>query len=122
MFPHPQCPCMQHVCKVKEIKDFFIPLSIHIYQVCFHSSFTFNFIYCRCKSKGNFNYSALKEELITKIMTAWACFKNEQRHNSKVGFEHDSNRKTHNRKKQKRRKRMKSCGMTKTDRWTGMLT
>ena len=23
MFPHPPCPCMQHVCKVKEIKDFF---------------------------------------------------------------------------------------------------
>lgn len=32
-------------------------------------------------------------------MTAWACFKNEQRQNSKVGFEHESNRKTRNRKK-----------------------
>jgi len=63
----------------------------------------------------------LKEELIIKIMTAWACFKNEERQNSKVGFEHESNRKTCNRKKKRRKKRMKSCGMTKTNRWTGML-
>lgn len=48
-------------------------------------------------------------------MTAWVCFKNEHRQNSKVGFEHESNRKTCNRKKKRRRKRMKSCGMTKTD-------
>jgi len=54
-------------------------------------------------------------------MTAWACFNFRQRENSKVGLEHESNRKTRNRKKQRRRKRMKSCGMTKTDRWTGML-
>lgn len=54
-------------------------------------------------------------------MTAWACFKNEERQNSKVGFEHESNRKTCNRKKKRRKKRMKSCGMTKTNRWTGML-
>jgi outer membrane phospholipase A len=54
-------------------------------------------------------------------MTAWAFFKNEHRQNSKVGFEHKSNRKTHNRKKNRRRKRMKSCGMTKTDRGQACL-
>lgn len=110
---------MQHVCKVKKIKEFIsmekIPLSIHIYQVFFHSSFTFIFIYCRCKSKGHFNYSTLKEELMTKIMTAWACFKNEERQNSKVGSEHESNRK----KKEEEEKDEKLWHVK--DRRTGML-